>query len=419
MHAEVIAIGDEITSGQLLDTNTQWLSERLEELGIRVLYHTTAGDEIDAIAGVFRLAIERADVIVATGGLGPTADDLTRQAIAAAAGRRLVMDPQALAHVRAIFKRRNRPMPVQNEVQGLLPEGGRMIDNPNGTAPGIAMTIPRGGAECHLFSLPGVPAEMREMWFGSVEGQLRSAGAGRRTVRHRKIRCFGAGESQIESMLPDLIRRGRVPRVGINASKSTIVLRITAEAASAEECHAAIEPTVETIRQCLGNLVFGEGDDELQNAVGRLLSQQQRTLATAEWGTGGTIAQWLSEAPEAAEYYLGGVVLSSSRAAAATLGLPDEVASGNSPASEPAAAALATACRERFGADYGLAIGPFPPFDPGAATPNAFWIALAGPQGVATRSHAYAAHPAILNVYCAKLALNFVRLELQGGAPLH
>ena len=179
--------------------------------------------------------------------------------------------------------------------------------------------------------------------------------------------------------------------------------------------HAAIEPTAETIRQSLGSLVFGEGDDELQNAVGRLLSQQQRTLATAEWGTGGTIAQWLSEAPEAAEHYLGGVVLSSGRAAAAMLGLPDKAASDNSPASEPAAAALATACRERFGADYGLAIGPFPPFDPGAAAPNAFWIALAGPQSVATRSHAYAAHPAILNVYCAKLALNFVRLELQAG----
>jgi len=187
MHAEIIALGDEITSGQLLDSNSQWLSLRLEELGIRVLYHTTVGDEHEAITDVFRRAIDRADVIIATGGLGPTADDLTRQAIADATGRRLVMDDEALAHVRGIFARVNRPMPPKNEVQGLLPEGARMIHNPHGTAPGVEMTISRSGiGDCHFSALPGVPAEMREMWHGTLEAALREIGGGKSVVRHQE-----------------------------------------------------------------------------------------------------------------------------------------------------------------------------------------------------------------------------------------
>src|SRR4030042_1104110 len=143
MHAEIIAIGDEITSGQLLDTNTQWLSQQLEERGVRVLYPTTVGDELDACAGVFRAAIARADVVLATGGLGPTSDDLTREAIARAVGRELVLDPKALEHVREMFARRRRQMPERNEQQALFPAGARMVHNPNGTAPGIDLEVPR------------------------------------------------------------------------------------------------------------------------------------------------------------------------------------------------------------------------------------------------------------------------------------
>jgi nicotinamide-nucleotide amidase len=165
MHAEIIAIGDEITGGQLLDTNSQWLSRRLEELGIRVLFHSTVGDELDPCAEVFRRAIERADLVVATGGLGPTADDLTRQSLAQAVGQPLVLFPEALEHIHKLFARRRRPMPKQNELQAMFPEGGRMVHNPHGTAPGIDMEIARKEkTPCRFFALPGVPAEMVEMW---------------------------------------------------------------------------------------------------------------------------------------------------------------------------------------------------------------------------------------------------------------
>ena len=326
MRAEIIAIGDEITGGQLLDTNTQWLSQRLEELGIRVLYHTTVGDELDPIARVFRQAIERADVVVATGGLGPTADDLTRQAIAEATGRELVSSPEALEQIRRLFARRKRAMSKQNEQQALFPEGSQAIFNPNGTAPGIGVDAPREGmGPVRVFALPGVPAEMREMWHGTVAGLLCQAGAGRRVVRRRVIKCFGAGESQLEAMLPDLIRRGRSPRVGINASQTTIFLRITAEGASEEECHAAIEPTVATIRDCLGSLIFGEGDDELEDAVVRLLRRHNQTLATAEWGTAGLVADRLGNVRKGEGRYLGGVVVASETALERLLDVPADL----------------------------------------------------------------------------------------------
>lgn len=287
MHAEVISIGDELTSGQRLDTNSQWLSERLGEIGVRVLYHLTVADDLDANIRVLREAFDRADLIVSTGGLGPTADDLTREAIAAAVGVPLEQNEQALEHIRTIFARRARPMPDRNVVQALFPQGSRMIRNPHGTAPGIDLEVSRQGrAACRIFALPGVPAEMREMWHETVAPVILEMQHGKRhVIRHRRLKCFGVGESDLEQMLPDLIRRGRYPAVGITVSQATITLRITAEGETAEEAFVAMEPTIATIHECLGDLVYGEEDDELHHAIARSMSQRAQTLSTVEWGS--------------------------------------------------------------------------------------------------------------------------------------
>ena len=414
MLAEVISIGDELTSGQRLDTNSQWLSERLGELGIRVLYHTTVADDLAANIGVFRQAAGRVDLILATGGLGPTADDLTRDALAQAAGVPLMLDEPSLAHIRALFARRERPMPERNVVQAMLPDGSRAIPNPHGSAPGIDMTLPRAdGGGCRLFSLPGVPAEMREMWSGTVEGELAKLSGGR-VIRHFRLKCFGVGESDLEAMLPDLIRRGRTPSVGITVSGATITLRITAEGASADACQAAIGPTIETIHGCLGTLVFGEEDDELEHAAARLLQERGATLATAEWGTGGLIARWLTEAPQAAAHYRGGFVATSAESLARLPGVPAGVGE-QPPASAEVAAALAAACRDTFHADYGLSVSAFPPFDPQATTPGTVYFGLADKRGVTVKSTPYWGHPDILKTRCAKHALNVLRLSLLAG----
>lgn len=415
MHAEILAIGDEITSGQLLDTNSQWLSLRLEELGIRVLYHATVGDELEPLAEVFKLACARSDVVIATGGLGPTADDLSRDALALAAGVPLVLDPAALEHVRQLFARRKRPMPAQNERQALFPKGSRVVPNPHGTAPGIDFDMPRpGAAPSRIFVLPGVPAEMIEMWEQTVAGALRGLGAGGRMIRHRRIKCFGAGESQIEAVLPDMIRRGRSPRVGINASQTTIILRITAEGASETECQAAMEPTVETIRKSLSTLVYGEEDEELQDVVLRLLGEKQQTMATLEWGTAGLIADWLGAAADPGPF-LGGMVVASETGLLQVLDLPADLIARHGARSGEVAGAMAVACRERFAADYGLAIGPFPAFEATSPEPKPAFIALAAAGGVTLKPIPFAGHPATLKVLCAKHALNMLRLTC-GGA---
>ena len=412
MHAELIAVGDEILSGQTLDTNTQWLARRLAEVGLRTRFHTVVGDDLADCVVAFQRAIERADVVVSTGGLGPTADDLTRQALAEATGRELVLNEEALAHIRDIFARRRREMPEGNRLQALFPAGSRMIGNPSGTAPGILVDVSRPGrGACRVVALPGVPAEMVEMWHDSVAAAMRPFGHDR-MVRYRRIKCFGAGESQIEAILPDLIRRDRVPRVGISAQQATIVLRIQAEGASEEECLAAMEPTVQTIYDYLGTLVFGEENDELHDVVLRLLHRRGDTLAVAEWGTAGLVGEWLGGSPALRDPFLGGVVATSQAARRRLLNIPSDEVPSNSHAECLVVEAMAAACRHRLGTDWGLAVGRFPPLDPRSAEPPPVWVALASEAGVERKAFSLASHPAILRAYCAKAALNMLRLAL-------
>jgi nicotinamide-nucleotide amidase len=299
-------------------------------------------------------------------------------------------------------------MPKSNELQAYFPEGSRVVQNPNGTAPGIDLDVLRAdGGRCRFFALPGVPAEMREMWYGSLAAALRGMGAGRRVILRRNIKCFGAGESQIESLMPDLIRRGRVPRVGINASRATIILRIVAEGDSAEQCRAQIEPTVAEIHKHLGKLVFGEGDEELQDAVLRLLGQRGQTLSSAEIATAGLVAQWLSKAGGGGGCYRGGLVAADE---AAMLRLLPSV-SPESSCVDAFVRAAAIACRERFQSDLGLAVGPLPSVsETGEAGQVHFALASAG--SVEAFHVSSGIHPDIVGDYCAKQAINLARLEL-------
>lgn len=416
MNAEVISIGDELTSGQRLDTNSQWLSERLGELGVRVLYHTTVADDLAANVRVFREAIERADLVVATGGLGPTADDLTRDALAEATGCPLELNAEALQRLRDIFAFFKRDMPERNRVQAMFPRGSTIIPNPHGTAPGIQLAAPRAsGGQAQVFALPGVPAEMTEMWQNTVADEIRRVTGATHVLRHRRIKCFGAGESHVEQMLPDLIRRGRDPSVGITVSGATITLRITARGASADECLARMQPTVETIYECLGDLVFGEEDDELEHAVLRLLAERRATLATAEWGTGGLVAHWLNELSDAGTYYLGGVVIGGADAAERLLGVPAELYRQHGGASGEVVEALARNCRQQSGAEYGLAISELPVMDPSAAESPRVFVALASADEAVVRSVPYVGHPSIHKTRTAKVGLNLVRLALTKG----
>jgi nicotinamide-nucleotide amidase len=389
-------------------------------LGIPVAFHTTVGDDIETNVAAFRTAIDRADIVVATGGLGPTADDLTREAIAICVGVELQQNEAALTHIRNLFSRRGRPMPEQNVRQAQFPRGSRPVPNPHGTAPGIDMQIPRSCCPpCRLFALPGVPAEMFAMWEATVAPAVAAAAPSRRVIRHRRIKCFGAGESDIEAMLPDMIRRKREPLVGITVSGATITLRITASGPNDAACRRAMEPTVAQIRDILGVLVFGEEDDELEHAVVRLLNDRRQTVAVAEWATGGLVSQWLAEAAAGTDAIRGGVVVRDVAMLHSVLG----VTLGADVAAEAeTASTMARSVRETTGADFGLGIAAIPaqgPMEPtAAASPQgieltgSLHVALATSDNVRVKGFPLASHPAITKTRSAKQALNMLRLEL-------
>ncbi len=409
MDAEVIAIGDEIISGQRVDTNSAWLSERLEDLGLRVRFHSTVADDLEPNTEVFRQAFLRADVVLSTGGLGPTEDDLTREALSQALQSPLVIDPVSLEHITQLFARRKREMPERNRVQAMFPAGCTAIPNPHGTAPGIAAEIPREGRPpVLLFALPGVPSEMRRMWDDTVSPRIAGAfGQLPRRQRYR-LKCFGAGESEVERRLPDLIRRGRNPLVGITVHEATISLRILAEGTDENACRAAIEKTRVEIRQHLGHLVFGEEDDELEDTVCRRLEANGQTLATVEIGVAGHLHQWLTRAAGTTGIYKAGLGLFDSQEAARLLRL------GGPAKSAIDLRQVAEHWRRQAESDYCLVLASLGEQEEGLQAE----AALAGPESSNRLPIQALGHPNIRQAWIAKTALNWLRrrLEKSSGA---
>lgn len=351
MQAEIIAIGSELTNGEKLDTNSQWLSTELASVGISTHFHTTIADHLDEMVEQLRLSSQRSDLILITGGLGPTLDDLTRQALAELTGVELEIDAESLNVIEAMFQKRAREMPERNRIQAMFPQGSEPISNQHGTAPGIWMQIPRDSKpDCCIAAMPGVPSEMKPMFFESVLPRL---ALGTSIIRFARINCFGVGESKTEELLGDITSRGRDPEVGITAHEATITLRIKAVGDSVEMCEQKITETYQQIHERIGEYIFGYEDEELEHIVVALLSEKQKTLATAECGTGGLLSYRFTEVAGSEKYYAGGSVLPLQ-----SLLLQRTQVAGESAITLDASDAIVMArtARESFGSDYGLAI---------------------------------------------------------------
>lgn len=305
--AAILSIGDEIVLGQTLDTNSRWLSRRLMDAGVSPGEHATVPDDLPAIAGAITRLASTHPLVVVTGGLGPTLDDLTREALARVSGEALIEDPISLEQVRAWFVSRGRAMPPINALQAMRPPSAVALPNLRGTAPGLFMRLTHEGGESDVACLPGPPGEMMPMFESHILPRLRPPAG--RVIRSRVLHCFGIGESDLATRLGELMDRGRVPLVGTTASGGVVSCRLRYEgAATTQEADGRLDQTARDVRRRAGGYVFGEGDDSLPGVVVRRLRGAGRTLGTVESCTGGLLSQLVTGVPGASDVFRGGVV---------------------------------------------------------------------------------------------------------------
>lgn len=353
MNAEIVTTGTEILLGEIVDTNAAWLARRLRELGINVYYKTTVGDNLERITAVLRQGLERSDLVLVTGGLGPTVDDVTRDAAALATDRGLVLDETSLAHIEAIFTRWGRKVHDNNRRQAFLPASATPILNPVGTAPGFIVEAPRKARPpALLICLPGVPREMKHLMQETVEPFLADRlGPERVYIRSRTLRTVGIGESMIDSRIADLMARSN-PTVGLAAHLGQVDVRITARAATADQADQMLDAVAADLRARLGDFIYGEGETALEAVVAAGVLRAGHTLAVVETNTGGEIAARLRSAPDGEQVVPSSAVVTALVEMGA--GAPDVQVS--QAGAEWAAAARLAAARESLGVSLAMAV---------------------------------------------------------------
>ena len=408
MNAQIISIGTELAIGQTVDTNSAWLAQRLAEIGIQCTKHTTIADELAPIVEAIKQASTEANLLLISGGLGPTIDDLTRQALADAMDVPLVFHEASLRQVEAYFAARKRTMHPENRVQAMLPKGATPIENTNGTAPGMIAKLNRAT----IYVMPGVPREMQAMFLRDVLPKLPRDESG--VILQHAIRTFGMPEAEAGEKIAALMKRGRNPTVGTSAADLIITIRINAQAATREAAQQLIDADAAEIRQLLGRSVFGEGEDSISDAVARLLISNKLTVSTAESCTGGLIAKRLTDVSGSSAYMKQAFVTYANEAKINLLQIPENLIREHGAVSAEVAHAMAANCRRISNTDYALSVTGIA--GPTGGTPQKpvglVFVGLAGPDGVVVRELRFGGTREEIRDRAAKAAINMLRLTL-------
>ena len=350
MNAELIAVGTEILLGDIVNTDAQLISQGLSELGINVFYQTVVGDNPARLRHVVETARDRADIIITTGGLGPTLDDLTKETLAAVFGKKMALHQPSLDRIKGFFQTIGREMTPNNEKQAWLPEGCTVFVNEWGTAPGCAFEA----YGKHVLMLPGPPRECNPMWKECAMPYLYKLAGG--CIVSRNIRVFGLGESNMEAILHDMMAESKNPTIAPYAKTSECFARVTAKADTPEECEELLDPVVEQICGLLGEDVYGVDVDSLEQVVGDGLRQRGMTLAVAESCTGGLLSKRITDVPGCSDYYLGGVCSYANEVKMNVLGVKKETLDTLGAVSPEVAEQMAEGVARALGADVGVGI---------------------------------------------------------------
>lgn len=385
MTVEIVSIGTELLLGQIVDTNAAWLSARLAEVGVGVYRRTTVGDNLPRIVAALREALERADGVITIGGLGPTDDDLTREALASVLGEPLVLDEGEAARLREFFAARGRTANERQLRQALRPANAQPIPNPNGTAPGLY--VEWNGKL--IFALPGPPNEFQPMATDAVLPRL-AGRTGGRVIRSRVLRLCGIGESDAEAQLSDLIHSEN-PTLAPLAKLGEVHFRITARADSPDAAEQMIAQMEYAVRERLGAFIFGVDETTLEQAVVQSLIEAGQSLAVAESCTGGLLGHRITSVSGSSEVFLGGVISYSNALKEALLGVPRSVLETHGAVSEPTARAMAEGVRQRLGSWWGVGVTGIA--GPSGGTPEKpvglVYIGVSDPTATVVRSQVF------------------------------
>ncbi len=385
---ELVAVGTELLLGQLVDTNTSYVAQRLAEAGIDVHGTHAVGDNQARIAQALRDALERADGVIATGGLGPTVDDLTKEAVAQALQLELVLDERSLRQMQEFFAIIGREMRENNRKQAYMPRGSFVLENPRGTAPGF---IAFNDAGKFVACMPGVPSEMKPMLVEHLIPYLRERYKLAEAIYTRVLHTINVGESEIDHRIADLFRSGENPKIAVLAHENLCDVKLMAKAASREAADALIAPLEAQIRERLGTHVFGADGETIEAVVQRWLAERGATVAVGESCTGGRVASALTATPGASKTFLGAVVAYDYAVKTSQLGVRPETLVQHGAVSEATVLEMARGVRERLGATYGLSITGIA--GPEGGTPEKpvglVWFGFAGPQGAFARSFTF------------------------------
>ncbi len=408
--AEILSVGTELLLGQIVNSNAAYLAARLAEVGVDLYRQTTVGDNLERATAAFREALERADLVISTGGLGPTEDDLSRDALAAALGVPLLRHPDAETLVREVFRRRGLQLTEVQFRQAQVPEGGRPLRNAAGTAPGILWEGRRegrwDGASKAVVLLPGPPTEMQLLFQNEVAPWLREHMGGW-VIRSRLLRICGMGEPMVEAAVLDLIHEGKNPTIAPLIEDGEVRLRLTAKADSAPAAEAMIDEVEAAVRARLDDHIFGVDEVSLPAAVVRLLTENGQTLAIAESCTGGLLASRVTDIPGASACFLWGATVYSNESKTVLAGVSPETLASHGAVSEETARELAEGVRRRAGSTFGIGVtGIAGPSGGTAEKPvGLVHFALAGPAGTRHERFVYSGPRAFIRRRAAWQAL--------------
>ena len=410
--AEIIAVGTEILLGNIANTDAQDISQALSELGINVYFHTVVGDNPERLKKAVEIAKERADILITTGGLGPTFDDLTKQTLAEAFGKRLIFDETEAEKIRGYFKNRlhGAEMTGNNLQQAYLPEGCTVFHNGCGTAPGCAFEAEGK----HVLMLPGPPRECCTMLRNCAIPYLRKLSDVE--IRSHTIRIFGMGESAVEDKLRAMMLQMRNPTLAPYAKEGEVMLRLTAMASSQQKAEEMMAPILEQVRSILGDIIYGIDKESLEETILELLVRGEKTLATAESCTGGLLSKRITDIPGSSKVFMGGVTVYSNTSKMKLLGVDPVLISENGAVSEQVAAAMAEGIRNRLKTDFGLGITGIagPSSDDTMKEVGTVFVALAAPDQTFCRGLHLGADRSRVRTSSANHALDMLRRYLTG-----